>query len=433
MRVLYELGEEGPTSENPARYIRYIYNRVLLEPAIVRASAIAALAKFGRRVDSLRPRVITILKRCLVDEDDEVRDKAVFHLQLLEKHVKLSQRLLESDFPYPLINLEAALKEYKRLPSAQPFDISTVSIELPKEVQKAAAAAAAAAKNGKESSSASSSSASAAPSSDGKTAASFGEVLAHVLEPDDLGRLFRSSQPIDLTESETEYTVSCIKHIFPAHIVFQFNCTNTLNDQLLEKVSVKMQPSSKDFKVVREISCKSGLGANDSDICYVVVAFRKGALPSGSFKCNLHFFVKELDSGSGEASEDGYEDEYQLEDIGVKTSDYMLKVLISDFKKAWEEMAGETATELYGLGAKSMEEAVKTVIEMLGMAPCEGTEQPANKQRHILFLAGLQHGNHKVLVRVRMKADGAAGGVNIEVAVQSPSAEAARLVASAVQ
>ena len=37
-----------------------------------------------------------------------------------------------------------------------------------------------------------------------------------------LGPLFKSSpSPIDLTESETEYHVQCIKHTFQEHIVFQ--------------------------------------------------------------------------------------------------------------------------------------------------------------------------------------------------------------------
>ena len=53
-----------------------------------------------------------------------------------------------------------------------------------------------------------------------------------------LGPLFRSSQPVELTESETEYTVAVIKHVFPAHLVLQFDCTNTLADQLLEQVSM---------------------------------------------------------------------------------------------------------------------------------------------------------------------------------------------------
>lgn len=36
-----------------------------------------------------------------------------------------------------------------------------------------------------------------------------------------LGPIHRTTTPIQLTESETEYTVQCIKHIFANHIVFQ--------------------------------------------------------------------------------------------------------------------------------------------------------------------------------------------------------------------
>ena len=38
----------------------------------------------------------------------------------------------------------------------------------------------------------------------------------------DLGPLFKSSdRPVELTESETEYVVRCVKHTFNKHIVFQ--------------------------------------------------------------------------------------------------------------------------------------------------------------------------------------------------------------------
>lgn len=55
------------------RYIRYIYNRIILENATVRAAAISALASFGAQCEELRPRVILLLKRALFDNDDEVR------------------------------------------------------------------------------------------------------------------------------------------------------------------------------------------------------------------------------------------------------------------------------------------------------------------------------------------------------------------------
>lgn len=50
VRILHLIGVEGPKAAQPSKYIRYIYNRVVLENAIVRAAAVSALAKFGVNV-----------------------------------------------------------------------------------------------------------------------------------------------------------------------------------------------------------------------------------------------------------------------------------------------------------------------------------------------------------------------------------------------
>lgn len=72
LQILHLLGNEGPKTADPSKYIRYVYNRVILENATVRASAVSALAKFGVVVEELRPRILILLRRCLYDNDDEV-------------------------------------------------------------------------------------------------------------------------------------------------------------------------------------------------------------------------------------------------------------------------------------------------------------------------------------------------------------------------
>uniref|UniRef100_A0A1I7XS82 Adaptin_N domain-containing protein n=1 Tax=Heterorhabditis bacteriophora TaxID=37862 RepID=A0A1I7XS82_HETBA len=68
IRVLHLLGREAPKTPNPSGYIRFIYNRVILESTKVRAAAVTALAKFGAQCFDLRP---------------SVRDRATFYLHLL--------------------------------------------------------------------------------------------------------------------------------------------------------------------------------------------------------------------------------------------------------------------------------------------------------------------------------------------------------------
>lgn len=73
VQILHLMGVEGPHTKQPARYIRYIYNRIILENATVRAAAVSSLALFGAGVKDLTPRIVTLLKRALYDNDDEVR------------------------------------------------------------------------------------------------------------------------------------------------------------------------------------------------------------------------------------------------------------------------------------------------------------------------------------------------------------------------
>ena len=48
--------------------------------------------------------------------------------------------------------------------------------------------------------------------------------------------MYQSSAPVELTEAETEYAVNAVQHIFDWHVVFQYNCTNSIPEQLLENV-----------------------------------------------------------------------------------------------------------------------------------------------------------------------------------------------------
>ncbi|MCI05283.1 coatomer subunit gamma, partial [Trifolium medium] len=86
--ILHFLGIEGPKTVDPSKYIRYIYNRVHLENATVRASAVSTLAKFGASVDGLKPRIFVLLRRCLFDSDDEVNFYIISYIASLNYVVR---------------------------------------------------------------------------------------------------------------------------------------------------------------------------------------------------------------------------------------------------------------------------------------------------------------------------------------------------------
>jgi coatomer protein complex subunit gamma len=97
VRILHLLGMEGPKTKTPTKYIRYIYNRVVLENAIVRAAAVTALGKFGLSKDpETKFSIRVLLTRCLDDVDDEVRDRAAMNLRLMDEDEETAGRFIRN-------------------------------------------------------------------------------------------------------------------------------------------------------------------------------------------------------------------------------------------------------------------------------------------------------------------------------------------------
>ena len=164
------------------------------------------------------------------------------------------------------------------------------------------------------------------------------------------GSPLSSSPTVDLTESETEYVVSVIKHIFKEHIVLQYEIKNTLPDTVLEDLSVVATPSEDDDPSLEEdlIFPISRLGTDQPGTAYV--SFKKigdSAYPITSFTNILKFTSKEIDPTTGEPDANGYEDEYQVEDLELMGSDYVTPSFAGSFSHVWEQTGanGDEASE----------------------------------------------------------------------------------------
>ena len=106
IRILHLLGREGPRTPKPYKYIRFIYNRVLLEAPAVRAAAVTSLAKFGASCEDLSQSVVVLLEHCLLDNNDEVRDRALLYLEVLrQKQKALSSAYILNRKLCPLVSI----------------------------------------------------------------------------------------------------------------------------------------------------------------------------------------------------------------------------------------------------------------------------------------------------------------------------------------
>lgn len=459
-QILHLLGELGPTTTAPARYIRFIYNRVILENSAVRAAAVSALSKFAAQCPSLRHSITTLLKRSLNDEDDETRDRSALAVTVIEEAMisfpyvpppegveaeevpadnpaedDTAAFILLEPLPMSFDKLERSLKAYAAIPNAMTSP-DPVSVDVLPVVEDTAEEILA--------------SSGASDGMDGDVpsiGAPVEEKKKEIVDPAAavyaipelaaLGRTFRSSQPVQLTESETEYVVQCIKHIFPNHVVLQFTVQNTIEEQRLDNVTVVLDDSDAEaFNVSGEIAA-DGIAYGETKSCFAVLERDANlALSPCTMACELRFTVVQVDPTTGDAEGDTFEEEYPLEDLEISTADFMAKVSVPDFRKAWDAVGNDNEVlEKFALQFKKLEDAVSAVIDLLGMQPCDGTaaiKPNLGGKPHMLHLSGIFVSGEKVLGRAQIAMQGDSGVV-LKIAVRSDNADVSRMVADCIR
>lgn len=137
-------------------------------------------------------------------------------------------------------------------------------------------------------------------------------------------------------------------------ILGQFNVSNTLLDTVLEQVSVIMQPQTESGLTEDFILTVPTLSSVTSP-SIVYVSFTRDSpeeYATASFQCVLKFISKELDPSTAEPEDEGYEDEYQLEEVELSAGGDYIIPSYSSFSSEWDRLrSGATATETFSLTA----------------------------------------------------------------------------------
>ena len=366
VRILFVLGREGPSTPHPTKYIRYIYNRVVLENAIVRAAATSALSKFGvgQKDPEIKKSVHVLLTRCLDDVDDEVRDRAALSLRLMDQEDDdMAVSFIRNDSMFSLPVLEHQLAMYVSSDSRDTFETAFDITKIPTVSREQADAADLTKKTEGATPTLKAPSAAKAPSKAGADAAAsaasnaqkYATELQKIPELAAHGGVLKSSDVVELTESETEYVVTAIKHIFKDHIVIQYDIKNTLEDTVLTDVEMVVTPEDDgDVQLEEEFVIPAPkLATNEPGTVYV--SFKRLETESQFIAANftnvLKFTSKEIDPSTNEPEEgDGYPDEYQVEDLYLTGADYVVPAYAGSFDNVWDQSNGDSATETLQLG-----------------------------------------------------------------------------------
>jgi len=266
----------------------------------------------------------------------------------------------------------------------------------------------------------------------------YAQQLSAIPELREFGPVLKSSGVVELTESETEYVVSGVKHLFKEHVVLQFDVRNTLTDYVLSDVSVVCSATDGEegeSTLEEEFFIPVPL-LRSEEPGTVYVSFKRPAdetFTAASFTNVLKFTLREIDPTTGEPEEGGYEDEYQVEDLSLTGADYILPAFAGSFDNIWSSIsdADEAEETLQLSAAKGIQEAVEHLVKQLGMQPLEGTEVALASSTHSLKLFGRSVQGGKVAGNVRM-AYSVKSGVTVKVVCRSEEEGLAELVVGGV-
>lgn len=498
-QILHLLGKEGPSMSAPSKYIRYIYNRLILENATVRAAAVSALARFAGSdsTPELRRSIAILLKQSLMDSDDEVRDRATFFTQTLElealnggfvaptlteeekvaamladdsagdkdglesgtaaaeavaeaqrvaaaapmpmEKIRATEQLLS--LPCPVTNLEAELLRYMASGSTESaFNLESVpKAAMMVDISEPGAGSRNDGSGGRKGGSGS------GPGKAGSVAARKAAVpilvdpaaaVMGVPEFASMGRPFKTCDAVDLTEAETEYTAKVYTHLYKQHIVLEFLCDNTLEDQLLENVVIEVDASGIEGAGDMKLVPIPRLAYGEPGRTFTCIdRLDETAYPMGSLDCVMKYTVKDVDTSTGEADEEGFADEYPLDSLELTISNLMSKPaeVPPSFKGAWESLGPDNeAVESFNLDVHdTVAAAVKAVVDFLGMAPCEGTQSVNDRARtHILLMTGVFYPGVQCLLRGKFSLT--SEGVAVDLMLRSEELGVSELVAGSI-
>ncbi|KAL7715800.1 Coatomer subunit gamma [Entamoeba marina] len=379
--VLSVIAAEGPKANKPMKYVRAVYNRLLLEAPQIRAAAVTTIAGFAK-IPGYEERIGQLLKKCAYDDDKEVRDRACFYsVYLDEKESDLKNVELDIGIENKKVNyddVQNKLEAYLAGECNEEFDFvnaindAVIPDEVIEEVTEVV----------------------------DNSLNEFGDVLKITETP--------------LTQAGCEYDVVVSKIICKDVVVLKYQITNTLLDYVLTdaQLVVKVVKGDYNIKEIQEIGC---LLPQQSKT--ILVVLERGKQLIGEIENTLKYILKE-----SEEDEFGEEDEYVLDSVNLMVSDFVAPLEVLDWNTQFDSLSSAfNQTQIFKFPAiKNIQSAVDKLVQTLQLNVVNGSDNAKKAtKKHVLMLAGnlLVGAGSVTLVRIRMLCDDK--GVTVELCARS--------------
>lgn len=264
----------------------------------------------------------------------------------------------------------------------------------------------------------------------------YAQELAAIAEFESYGKLTKStSVPIYLTDKENEIVVSVVKHLFAESqkLVLQYNINNTLPHTVLQDISVIAQP---DNELYQEdfIVPLAELKPDQTGIVYV--SFSAPAIEDeellSAFGNTVAYTNKDLDDeGNVDPTDDGWSDEYQIDDLELLAGDFIIPLYNSNFTSIFDQLPNQDSGVVNISNVDTIENAVNKVKTALNMMPLDGSDYvPSDITSHTLKLLGKDVWGGKVGASIRLASTG--GKIVAKVEAKTETENFANVIISSV-
>ena len=393
IRILNLLGKECDLVNNKSKLVRYIYNQIILESPMVRASAISALGEIGFKEKNMRDIIISLIENCLNDDDNEVRERAFMvskALKAFKENKKEDEQLINFVFPQKVKNpspieelnidlIQSVLNsEKENLLKSEDIcqelfnilndteKISEILIKDKEDLKK---------KEKKEKKRGIEANPQKKIPEEDYSLTMFPKIYG-------TPKIFTPYKK--LTDQSAEYLTQYRKIVHDKIVVIDFEIINTIEFQIINDISIDVDNLTSegfDFDKTEIIPIKS-LKTNESGHLYFKLLKDKDEIYSNcSFNCTLKFDLQELDV-KGNPHGIAVKETYKLDKmVEVSYADYYIKnskVNVDNFGEFWKQAEKSNFTkteEKMGLPYNSVKNAAIKFSEIIGLDPLNDIEQ----------------------------------------------------------
>jgi len=353
IRILNLLGKECELVSNKSKLVRYIYNQIILESPMVRASAISALGEIALKEKNLREIIISLIEKCLNDDDNEVRERAFMYSKALsdvKDEKKEESQLVNFVFPKKIknptpidelnIDLIQLVLNSEKDNLLKSNDISKELLNLLNDTEKMSEVLLKEEEKKKKNKKTKKEPGKNADEKETKEENDYSKTMFHKIYG--TPRIYTPFKKLT-DDPSAEYLTKYRKIVHDKVIVIDFEITNTVEFQTINNVTIEvdnLQQEGFDPDKTEIIQIKS-LKTNETGHLYFKLLKEKDQLYSScSFNCILKFDLQELDvkgNPHGIPVKETYKFDKQVE---VSYADYYVKnpkINMENFQEFWKK------------------------------------------------------------------------------------------------